>query len=91
MSTTAYIFRMVDGVHDEPGWGFSAQVSLEFEYPPIPKSVEAKYALLKLCEPRSKLIEGVGKRKTNGVVYVHLDEHEYEQLKLELESRDESR
>lgn len=91
MSDTRYVFRMVEGVGDDIGWGFSAQVQLEFEFPPIPKVIEPKYALLKMCDPKSKPIEGVGVHKSPAVFYVHLTEDEYEQLKLELESRDESR
>jgi hypothetical protein len=91
MSDTRYVFRMVEGADDDIGWGFSAQVQLEFEFPPIPKVIESKYALLKLCDPKSKAIEGVGVRKAPAVFYVRLTEDEYEQLKLELESRDESR
>jgi len=90
MKETQYVFRLVEGEKDEPGWGFSAQVRLEFEFPPLPKVIEPKYALLKLCEPK-KSVEGVGKRKTNTVFYVHLTEEEYTQLELELESANESR
>jgi hypothetical protein len=89
MDKTLYVFRLTENEHDEPGWGFSAQVRLEFEFPPLPKVIEPKYALLKLCEPK-KSIEGVGVRKTNSVIYVHLNEEEYAQLELELESRNES-
>jgi hypothetical protein len=84
------VYRLVESEHDEPGWGFSAQVPIEFEFPPLPKVIESKYALLKMCDLK-RTIQGVGKRKTETVFYVHLSEDEYDQLKLELEGRYEGR
>ena len=55
------------------------------EIPPTPELVEERIAILKLCD-KGVRVEGVGKRQSGSIFYLHFTVEEAKQVNEELES-----